>query len=173
MTPGGVAASVADAALLLVLGADRGATESIRLIRSGAWAGWTPTQLNGVELRGKTLGILGMGGIGQRIGERSRAFGMSIIYRNRSPLTAHLEQGARVVECVSPFCAESDFLLLRCPSTEAHQRILDRALPPPATPSLIQVPIGNGRNRTTHWRAFPRIRDVDYLQEPEPLAGAS
>src|SRR3546814_13110351 len=75
LTPEVLADSVADAALLLVLGAARRATESIRLIRSGAWAGWTPTQLNGVELRGKTLGILGMGGIGQRIGERSRAFG--------------------------------------------------------------------------------------------------
>src|SRR3546814_18082387 len=135
MTPGGVAASVADAALLLVLGADRGATESIRLIRSGAWAGWTPTQLNGVELRGKTLGILGMGGIGQRIGERSRAFGMSIIYRNRSPLPAHLEQGARFVECVSQLFAESDFLLLSCPSTQANRRIVHRHLlarPPPS-----------------------------------------
>src|SRR3546814_11178910 len=100
MTPGGVAASVADAALLLVLGAARRATESIRLIRSGAWAGWTPTPLNGVELRGKTLGILGMGGIGQRIGEGSRAFGMSIIYRNRSHLQAPLEQEARFDDCV-------------------------------------------------------------------------
>src|SRR3546814_19005068 len=117
MTPGGVAASVADAALLLVLGADRGATESIRLIRSGAWAGWTPTQLNGVELRGKTLGILGMGGIGQRIGERSRAFGMSIIYRNRSPLPAHLEQGARFVECVSQLRSEERRVGTECVST--------------------------------------------------------
>lgn len=143
-TPEVLADSVADAALLLVLGAARRATESIRLIRSGAWAGWTPTQLNGVELRGKTLGILGMGGIGQRIGERARAFGMSIIYRSRSPLPAHLEQGARFVECVSQLCAESDFLLLSCPSTEATRRIVDRDLLARARPSLILINIGRG-----------------------------
>src|SRR3546814_15655442 len=85
-----------------------------------------------------------MGGIGQRIGERSRAFGMSIIYRNRSPLPAHLEQGARFVECVSQLCAESDFLLLSCPSTEATRRIVDRDLLARARPSLILVNIGRG-----------------------------
>src|SRR3546814_16856491 len=74
-TPEVLADSVADAALLLVLGAARRATESIRLIRSGAWAGWTPTQLNGVELRGETRGILGMGGLGQRVCGRSHSFG--------------------------------------------------------------------------------------------------
>src|SRR3546814_1110603 len=85
-----------------------------------------------------------MGGIGQRMGERSRAFGMSIIYRNRSPLPAHLEQGARFVECVSQLCAESDFLLLSCPSTEATRRIVDRDLLARARPSLILVNIGRG-----------------------------
>src|SRR3546814_11921476 len=85
-----------------------------------------------------------MGGIGQRIGERSRAFGMSIIYRNRSPLPAHLEQGARFVECVSQLCAESDFLLLSCPSTEATRRIVDRDLLARARPSLILINIGRG-----------------------------
>src|SRR3546814_14562278 len=80
-----------------------------------------------------------MGGIGQRIGERSRAFGMSIIYRNRSPLPAHLEQGARFVECVSQLCAESDFLLLSCPSTEATRRIVDR--------DLLEIGRASGRER--------------------------
>src|SRR3546814_1609815 len=81
-----LADAVADAALLLILGAARRATESIDLLRTGRWKGWSPSQLNGIGLAGKTLGILGMGDIGRRVAARARAFGMEIAYHNRYQL---------------------------------------------------------------------------------------
>jgi glyoxylate reductase len=143
-TPSVLADSVADVAMLLLLGAARRATESIDLIRSGAWTGWAPTQLNGMELRGKTLGILGMGNIGQRVAERARAFGMSILYSNRSRLPSDLERGARFVADAGGLAAESDILLLACPSTEATRRVVDLDLLKRARPSLILLNIGRG-----------------------------
>src|SRR3546814_20592577 len=69
-TPGVLADAVADAALLLILGAARRATESIDLLRTGRWKGWSPSQLNGIGWAGKTLGILGIGdhSEGRRVG---------------------------------------------------------------------------------------------------------
>src|SRR5205809_75405 len=81
-------------ALFPLLGAARRATESIDLIRSRAWSGWTATQLNGVELFRKQLGILGMGRIGRALAARARAFEMTIHYSNRRRLAPDLEQGA-------------------------------------------------------------------------------
>lgn len=143
-TPDVLADSVADAALLLILGAARRITESITLIRSGAWTGWTPTQLNGIELRSKTLGILGMGAIGQRIADRARSFGMSILYTNRGRLPANLERGARFVADVQDLATQSDFLLLACPSTSKTRHIVNRALLDRARPTMILVNVGRG-----------------------------
>ena len=84
-TPGVLGDSTAENAMLLMLGAARRATEAIELIRSREWKGWTPTQLVGVQLAGRRLGILGMGDIGLRIARRARAFGMEIAYCNRQP----------------------------------------------------------------------------------------
>ena len=84
-TPGVLADSVAENAIFLMLGAARRATESLELIRGRRWAGWTPTQLVGVQLSGRTLGVLGMGDIGGRIATRARALGMEILYCNRRP----------------------------------------------------------------------------------------
>ena len=143
-TPDVLADSVADAALLLILGAARRITESTALIRGGAWAGWTPTQLNGTELRGKTLGILGMGAIGQRVADRARAFGMSIIYANRKRLPATLERDARFVAAAQDLAMHSDFLLLACPSTDETRRIVNKALLDRARSTMILVNVGRG-----------------------------
>jgi len=143
-TPDVLADSVADAALLLILGAARRITESVALIRSGAWTGWTPTQLNGTELRGKTLGILGMGTIGQRAADRARSFGMSIIYTNRRRLPANLERDARFVADAHGLAMQSDFLLLACPSTAETRHIINRALLGRARPTMILVNVGRG-----------------------------
>jgi lactate dehydrogenase-like 2-hydroxyacid dehydrogenase len=70
-TPGVLGDSVAENAIFLMLGAARRATESIELLRSRNWTGWTPTQLVGVELAGRTLGIVGMGDIGERVALRA------------------------------------------------------------------------------------------------------
>jgi len=143
-TPGVLADSVAENALLLMLGAARRATESIDLVRSRRWSGWTPTQLVGVQLGGRTLGILGMGDIGKRIAVRARALGMEILYSNRRPLPADelFSEGFR--SSAAELIRDSDVLLLACPSTDETRGIVDAELLAQAKPGLILVNIARG-----------------------------
>ena len=84
-TPGAVTDATADIALTLMLMTCRRAGEGERLVRSGQWDGWHPTQLLGLHMSGKTLGVVGMGRIGQAIAQRAHfGFGMSVKYFNRS-----------------------------------------------------------------------------------------
>lgn len=116
-TPDVLTDACAEVGMLLLLGAARRVTESIDLIRSGRWTGWTPTQLNGVGLAGKRLGIIGMGRIGRAIALRAQAFGMSIHYTNRSRLAPMQELGATFHADPEALLRVAQFLLLACPAT--------------------------------------------------------
>lgn len=84
-TPGAVTDATADTALTLILMSARRAGEGERLVRSGGWQGWHPTQLLGMHVTGKTVGIIGMGRIGEAIARRCHfGFGMEVLYHNRS-----------------------------------------------------------------------------------------
>jgi len=84
-TPGAVTDATADIAMTLILMTARRAGEGERLVRAGQWTGWTPTQLLGLHATGKTVGIVGMGQIGQAIARRCHyGFGMKVVYVNRS-----------------------------------------------------------------------------------------
>lgn len=84
-TPGAVTDATADIAMTLMLMSARRAAEGERLVRSGRWEGWHPTQMLGLHLTGKTVGIIGMGRIGQAIARRCHfGFGMQVKYYNRS-----------------------------------------------------------------------------------------
>ena len=84
-TPGAVTDATADIAMTLMLMTARRAGEGERLVRSGKWEGWHPTQMLGIHLTGKTVGILGMGRIGQAIARRCHfGFDMAVRYHNRS-----------------------------------------------------------------------------------------
>lgn len=84
-TPGAVTDATADIAMTLILMTARRAGEGERILRAGAWQGWTPTQMLGRAVTGATVAIIGMGRIGQAIARRCHfGFGMSVIYHNRS-----------------------------------------------------------------------------------------
>jgi lactate dehydrogenase-like 2-hydroxyacid dehydrogenase len=84
-TPGAVTDATADIALMLMLMTCRRAAEGERLVRSGRWEGWHPTQMLGLHLTGKTLGVVGMGRIGQAIARRAHyGFGMRVLWHSRS-----------------------------------------------------------------------------------------
>ncbi|WP_415919699.1 2-hydroxyacid dehydrogenase [Tateyamaria sp. SN6-1] len=84
-TPGAVTDATADLALMLMLMSARRAGEGERMVRAGAWPGWHPTQMLGLHMSGKRVGIVGMGRIGQAIGHRCHfGFGMEVHYHNRS-----------------------------------------------------------------------------------------
>jgi lactate dehydrogenase-like 2-hydroxyacid dehydrogenase len=84
-TPGAVTDATADIAMTLILMSARRAGEGERLVRSGAWAGWHPTQMLGQHVTGKSVGIVGMGRIGQAIARRCHfGFGMEVSYIART-----------------------------------------------------------------------------------------
>lgn len=142
-TPGVLTDATADIALLLILGASRRAREGAQMIDKG-WSGWTPTQLMGIGLQGKRLGILGMGEIGRATARRAQAFGMEIHYHNRSRLSANLEQGAVFHETLEGLLTVSDFLSLHCPLTPETKHLLnaDRIAQLPQNPVVINTARG-------------------------------
>lgn len=124
-TPDVLSESCADTAILLMLGAARRVVESSELLRSGAWTGWEPRQLLGVDVWGRRLGILGMGRIGRAIARRAKGFGMTVHYHNRSRLEAGLEDGAVFHDRLAGLAEQSDFLCVACPSSPATRGLVD------------------------------------------------
>ncbi len=115
-TPGVLTDATADLAMTLLLGVARRSLEGDRLVRAGQWKGWSPTLLRGLELRGATLGIVGMGRIGQAVADRARAFGMHVVHHNRS-------SGIPLDDLL----AQSDVVSLHCPLTESTHHLIDEA----------------------------------------------
>jgi len=126
-TPDVLTDATADITLLCLLGAARRAHEGTSMLRTHSWVGWTPTQLMGVHVTGKRLGILGMGRIGQAVADRARAFRMQIHYSNRSRLLADLEKGAIFHADANDMLPHCDFLSINAPMTPATRKWLDAA----------------------------------------------
>ena len=124
-TPDVLTEATADLTMLCLLGAARRAFEGEALIRTARWAGWTPTQLLGLELNGAPLGIVGMGRIGQAVARRARAFGMRIQYFSRQRLPPYFEQGARFHRTLASLLPEARFLSLHCPATPETTRMIN------------------------------------------------
>ncbi|MCO1337428.1 D-glycerate dehydrogenase [Kocuria polaris] len=129
-TPGVLTEATADIAFGLILMATRRLGEGERLIRSGeAWK-WGMFFLLGSGLQGKTLGIVGMGGIGQATARRAKAFGMEIVYQSRSEIDPAIaeELGARRVD-LDELLTVSDVVSIHCPYGPAtHHLIGDEQL---------------------------------------------
>jgi len=121
-TPDVLTDATADIAMLCLLGAARRAHEGTTMLRTHSWIGWEPTQLMGVQVTGKRLGILGMGRIGQALAERARAFRMTIHYSNRSRLSPELEKGAVFHANPDDLLPHCDFLSINAPMTAATRK---------------------------------------------------
>ncbi len=125
-TPDVLTDATADIALLLLLGAARGAYWGDKMVRTNTWGAWAPTGPLGIEFSGKKLGILGMGRIGQAVADRARAFNMEIHYSKRTQLSPELEKGAIYHENVESLLAQSQFLSINCASTPQTHKLLNR-----------------------------------------------
>lgn len=132
-TPDVLTDATADIAMLLMLGAARRAAEGEALMRAGKWAGWAPTALLGTHLAGKTLGIFGMGRIGQATAARATAFGITVIYHGRA---VRNDLPYEFVADPAAFWPRCQFLSLHAPLTQATTRLISAdvlgALPPGA-----------------------------------------
>ena len=115
-TPDVLSDATAEIAILLMLGAARRASEGERLVRAGKWRDWSPSFMVGTQVTGKTLGVVGMGRVGQVVAQRARGLDMIIHYHNRSRLPAELERGARYFETLEDMLPSCDFLSLNCPA---------------------------------------------------------
>lgn len=113
-TPGAVTDATADIAMMLILMSARRAGEGERMVRAGLWSGWNPTQMLGMHVTGKTVGIVGMGRIGQAIARRCHfGFGMQVIYCNRSPKA--LDFPARQLETPQDVADAADVVVVAVP----------------------------------------------------------
>lgn len=141
-TPGVLTDDTADLAILLALMCVRRAGEGERLARRGDWTGWTPTQLLGSRLSGKTLGLIGFGRIGQAVAHRARhGFGMNIIYHARTP--AREGPDARHL----PFdevMATADIVSLHCPGGEETRNLVDEAALARMKPGAVLINTARG-----------------------------
>lgn len=115
-TPDVLTEATADLTWALILACARRLLAGVDLVKSGQWTGWHPTQLLGMELKGKTLGLLGAGRIGQAVARRAIAFGMRLLYVARAVKPDfETATGARRVE-LGPLFRESDVLSLHVPA---------------------------------------------------------
>lgn len=111
-TPDVLTEATAELAFALLLAAARRLREAEALVRGGAWPGWRLDQLLGVELAGKTLGIVGLGRIGRAMARRAEAFGMSVV-------------SARGSVAIDALFARADVVSLHCPLTPETHHLVD------------------------------------------------
>jgi lactate dehydrogenase-like 2-hydroxyacid dehydrogenase len=119
--------ATADLAMTLLLTCARGTVKASMDARSGLWRAWTPTGWLGADLRGATLGIIGMGKIGRAVAERARGFGLNIVYTKpkRDPDIGSTP-GMRYLP-LDGLLRESDFVSLHCPLTAETRGLIDEA----------------------------------------------
>lgn len=121
-TPGAVTDATADIAMTLILMSARRAGAGERFVRSGQWTGWTPTQFLGQHVSGKTVGIIGMGRIGEAIARRCHfGFGMSVLYSNRS--AKPVDFPARQVD-LETLLGTADFVVVAVPATPQTHHLI-------------------------------------------------
>jgi len=126
-TPGVLTDSTADLTFALLLATCRRIVEADRYLRDGHWNTWGLDLLTGVELRGARLGIIGMGRIGTAVARRARPFGMDVVYHNRRPVDAALEEelGAQFMP-LDELLSSSDVVSLHAPLTETTSGMIGR-----------------------------------------------
>ena len=126
-TPGVLTDATADLSMALLLSAARRLPKAAMDARDGFWRTWTPTGWLGADLRGATLGIVGMGKIGKAVAERAGGFGLNLIYTDSKQLPEVEAAHAAQYRSLDELLRESDFVSLHCPLTTRTRGLIDEA----------------------------------------------
>lgn len=121
-TPDVLTNACADFTWALILAVTRRLGEGERVVRAGAWHGWALDYMLGMELRGKQLGLVGLGRIGRAVADKAPAFGMTVAFTSRTP---HEVLGA-VRMPLDRLLATSDVVSLHCPMTPDTRHLIDQ-----------------------------------------------
>jgi glyoxylate reductase len=172
-TPDVLTETSADFALALILAAARRMLENDQYVKAGRWRTWGPEILLGRDVYGSTLGIIGMGRIGQAVARRARGFDMTVLYTgtHRKPEFEHA--GDIAFAPLEQLLAESDIVSLHCPLNDGTYHLIDRDALELMKPSAILVNIARGpivdtRALVDALRAKPMVAALD-VTDPEPL----
>lgn len=125
-TPGVLTDTTADLAFTLLLAVSRRVVEGDAFVRSGTWGGWEPLQMLGSSVSGATLGLVGFGRIGRAVAARAKAFGMHVLYWNRTRLQPREEGEIGVQYAELPdLLRRSRFVSVHVASTPATRHLID------------------------------------------------
>jgi|TARA_R110000751_G_scaffold1829_4_gene6727 hydroxypyruvate reductase len=142
-TPGAVTDATADIAMTLMLMAARRAGEGERLVRSGEWSGWEPSQLLGMHLTGKTVGIVGMGRIGQAVARRCHyGFSMDVKYFSRS--VKSVAYPAEHINDLKRLVAAVDVVVIAVPGGDDTQHLINADVLAAMQPHAYLINIARG-----------------------------
>jgi glyoxylate reductase len=164
-TPDVLTDATAELTIALILAAARRLPEGEAIVRSGQWIGWRLDQLLGQPIRGRTLGIVGMGRIGRAVAERAVGLGMHIVYA--APQDVATPFAARRLP-VDELFAAADVVSLHCPLTPETRHVVNAARLARMKPSAILVNTSRGgcvddgalADALTHGRLFAAALDV-------------
>ncbi len=162
-TPGVLTEDTADMTMALILAVARRIVEGAKIIPAGEWTGWAPTWMLGRRIRGKQLGILGMGRIGQALARRAKPFGLQIHYHNRRPVAAAIEEAleANYWESLDQMLARMDIISVNCPHTPATYHLLSARRLKYLRPHAILI--NTARGEIIDETALTRMLETDEL----------
>ncbi len=123
-TPDVLTDATADLTWALLLATARRIVEGDTLVRSGRWTGWSPTQLMGAEISGKTLGIIGMGRIGQAVAQRAVGFRMPVRYHSRQPIAPSSLPREWEYRSLHGLLSEADVVTIHAPLTPTTHHLI-------------------------------------------------
>ncbi len=170
-TPGVLTDATADLTLGLLLAVARWLPQSAQDARAGRWTTWSPTGWLGADLRGATLGIIGLGKIGMAVAERARGFGLRVVYWQPRPKENKV--GATYVS-FEELLAASDFVSLHCPLNDSTRGLIGETALRAMKPTAILINVARGpvvqtealvRALSQGWIAAAALDVTD----PEPL----
>ncbi|MFN8534798.1 MAG: D-glycerate dehydrogenase [Dehalococcoidia bacterium] len=174
-TPGVLTDATADITFGLILAASRRWWEAERLLRENRWGSWSPTLLIGQPVAGRTLGIVGLGKIGQAVARRARGFGMDILYWGHRKPEAEKELGLAWRDTLDALLRESDVISIHVPLNAETRGLIGSAQFALMKPTAVLVNTSRGPmidlealiDALRSGRIFAAGLDV-YDQEPLP-----